>query len=169
MTTHYDEVFQERVDELLLLEQRADRRAEKFLTLSKEYQESNQTVLLGLIDKAEQVKECLSKINTASEQVSASVASSEKHAHRTVKLFLSTLVICLLMIASTLWWSRHIQDALEQDKIDLAALDVKLHHTPVIVPFKGKEYVRIVPDSEMTFTHKDGKAVPGLYAEVWHV
>jgi len=72
-------------------------------------------------------------------------------------------------VAGTLWWSHHIISGLAQDKADLLALDIKLKHTPVIVHFKGKDYVRVVPDSETGFTRGDGSEVSGRYAEVWHV
>lgn len=68
-----------------------------------------------------------------------------------------------------MWWSHQIISGLAQDKADLAALDIKLKHAPVIVPFKDKDYVRIVPDSETGFTRGDGSEVPGRYSEVWHV
>jgi len=41
-TKDYEKLFQERVDELLFLEQRADRRAEKFLEITNKYQKKNQ-------------------------------------------------------------------------------------------------------------------------------
>ena len=73
------------------------------------------------------------------------------------------------MVAGTLWWSDHITCGLEQDKADLATLDIKLKHAPVIMHFHGKDYVRVVPDSETSFTRGDGSEVSGRYAEVWHI
>jgi len=64
---------------------------------------------------------------------------------------------------------QHITGALAQDKADVAALDTRLKHTPVIVHFKGKDYPRFIPDSETGFTRNDGSKVPGRYAEVRHL
>ena len=169
MTKNYEEHFQDRVDELLLLEQRADRRAEKFIEITNEYQEKNQKTLDDLRVQVGGIDDSLARMNAASDQVRDYVAYSEKHALRTAKLFLGTVIACALFVAGTLWWSHHIITGLVQDKADLAALDTKLKHTPVIVHFKGKDYVRIIPESETGFTRNDGSDVPGRYAQVWHV
>lgn len=159
---NYEELFQDRVDELLLLEQRADRRAEKFIDITSDYQEKYQKAL-------DDIDASLTKINTASDQVRNYADYSAKHALRTVKLFLGTVIFCVLFIAGTLWWSNHIMKVIAQDKAYLAELDTKLKHTPVIMPFKGKDYVRVVPNSELSFTRSDGNKVPGRYSQVWHV
>lgn len=169
MTKNYEELFQDRVDELLLLEQRADRRAEKFIDITNDYQEKNQKALDDLLGKVGGIDASLAKMNAASDQVRDYVEQSAQHALRTAKLFLGTVIGCALFVAGTLWWSHHIISGLSQDKADLAALDIKLKHTPVIVHFKGKDYVRVVPDSETSFTRGDGSEVSGRYAEVWHV
>ena len=169
MTKNYEEHFQDRVDELLLLEQRVDRRAEKFIEITNDYQEKNQKALDDLRGHVGGIDESLARMNAASDQVRDYVDYSEKHALRTAKLFLGTVIACALFVAGTLWWSQHIISGLAQDKADLAALDTKLKHTPVIVHFKGKDYVRVVPDSETGFIRGDGSEVPGRYAQVWHV
>ncbi|MCB1826831.1 MAG: hypothetical protein KDH94_00300 [Coxiellaceae bacterium] len=169
MTKNYEELFQDRVDELLLLEQRADRRAEKFIEITNDYQEKNQKALEDLRGHVGGIDESLARMNAASDQVRDYVAYSEKHALRTAKLFLGTVIACALFVAGTLWWSHHIVNGLAQDKADLLALDIKLKHTPVIVHFKGKDYVRVIPGSETGFTRNDDSEVPGRYAEVWHV
>lgn len=169
MTKNYEELFQDRVDELLLLEQRADRRAEKFIEITNDYQEKNQKVLDDLRGHVGGIDASLARMNAASDQVRDYVAYSERHALRTAKLFLGTVIACSLFVAGTLLWSHRIISGLAQDKADLRALDIKLKHTPVIVHFKGKDYVRVMPDSETGFTRGDGSEVPGRYAEVWHV
>lgn len=58
---------------------------------------------------------------------------------------------------------------LAEAQAELASLNTTLKHTPVIVDFRGKDYVRVVPDSETGFTRKDGTDAPGHYARVWPV
>jgi hypothetical protein len=165
----YEEFFQDRVDELLLLEQRADRRAEKFIEITNDYQEKSQQALDDLLGKVSGIDTSLAKINAASDQIGDYVFHSEKHALGTAKLFLGTVIVCALFVAGTLWWSRHIVNELARAKADLAALDIKLKHKPVLVNFKGTDYVRVVPNSETGFTSVDGSDVSGQYAKVWHV
>lgn len=108
-------------------------------------------------------------MNAASNQVCDYIAYSEKHVLKTAKLFLGTLIVCPLFITGTLWWSHHVISELAQDKADLVTLDTKLKHTPVSMHFEGKDYVRVVPDSETSFTRGDGSEVSGRYAKVWHL
>jgi len=78
MTKNYEEHFQDRVDELLLLEQRADRRAEKFIEITNDYQEKNQKALDDLLCKVGGIDESLARMNAASDQVRDYVSYSEK-------------------------------------------------------------------------------------------
>jgi len=169
MTKEYDQLFQERVDELLLLEQRIERRAEKFLELTSDYQEKSQSAVKELVGKVEGVDESLKKINAASENVESYMTQCAKQALRTSQLFLGTVIVAALIIGGTLWWSHHINSDLADAKAELASLNTKLKHKPVITHFHGKDYVRVVPDSETSFTRGDDSEVPGRYAEVWHV
>jgi hypothetical protein len=164
-----DVLFQDRVDELLLLEQRADRRAEKLIEITNDYQAKSQQALEDLLNKVGGIDDSLARMNAASDQVRDYVAQSAQHALRTAQLFLGTVIACALVAASTLWWSHHIISGLAQDKADLRALDTKLKHTPVMVHFKGNDYVRVVPDSETRFTRDNGNEVPGRYSKVWHM
>ena len=73
-----------------------------------------------------------------------------------------------LLIADTLWWSRHIRNGLIDARAELSYLNVKLKHKPEFIHFHGRDYVRVVPESKTTFTRKDGSEEPGTYFRVWH-
>ena len=105
-------------------------------------------------------------MNASSDSVNKYVNLCARHANHTTQLFLGAVIAAVLIVASTLWWSNHINNNLEDAKSELASLNPKLKHTPVILPFKGKDYVRIVPDSETSFSHQNGDNVPGRYAEI---
>lgn len=169
MTKNYDELFQARIDELLLIEQRVDRRAETFIELTNAYQEKNQNTLDDLLNNVGNISTSLWRMNAASDEVREYVAKSERHVLRTVQLFLGTVIVCALLVAGTLWWSHRVTSQLAEDRADLKALDIKLKHKPVIVHFQGKDFVRVVPDSETGFTRGNGSDVPGRYSQVWHV
>ena len=169
MTKNTDQLFQERIDELLLLEQRVDRRAEKFIALTQTYQEKSQSALQNLLGKVGGIDESLAKMNAASERVNAYVRLSATHATRTAKLFLGTVLASVCIIAGTLWWSHHVTNHVKKDRAAFERLFYKtLKHKPLIKIFKGKEYVRVVPNSEKSFTNT-GSDVPVRYSKVWHV
>lgn len=134
----------------------------------REHQEKNQHALDDLLGKVSGMDLTLTKISAASDEVRDYVFYIESHALRTAKLFLGTVMACVVLMSGTLRWSHHLMSGLAQDKADLRALDIKLKHTPVIVHFKNKDYVRVLPHSETGFTRGDGSKVPGRYAEVWH-
>lgn len=84
-------------------------------------------------------------------------------------IFKNFMLVNTFIVTGTLWWSHHIISGLAQDQANLAALDIKLKHTPVTVHFKGKDYARVIPGSETRFALNDGSDVPGRCAQVWHV
>ena len=108
-------------------------------------------------------------MNASSDSVNKYVNLCAKHATHTTQLFLGAIIAAVLIVASALLWSNHINNNLEDAKAELAGLNTKLKHTPVILHFKGKDCVRVIPDSETSFSHRNGDKVPGSYAKVWHV
>jgi len=163
-----DQVFQERIDELLLLEQRVDQRGEKFLEITSAYQEKSQKALDDLLGKVGGIDKGLAKMNAASESVNRYLTLSATHAERATHLFLSVVVAAVLFIAGLLWWSNHVTDDLVDARAELASLNIKLQHKPVIVNVHGKDFVRVVLETETTLTQGDSD-MPGRYSEVWHV
>lgn len=93
-----DHGFQERVDELFLLEQRASRRAEQFLALTSAYQEKNEKAFNDLLDRVERMDESLSKINAASDSVNATMRRCATHASRAAQLFIGTVLGRFLLL-----------------------------------------------------------------------
>jgi len=104
-----DHGFQERVDELLLLEQRASRRAEQFLALTGAYQEKNEKTVKDLLDRVGHIDESLSKINAASDSVNATMRRCATHASRAAKLFIGTIIGAVFIVAGTLWFGLWIK------------------------------------------------------------
>jgi hypothetical protein len=168
MTKNNAALFQERVDELLLLEQRIDRRASTFIDIINEHTQNSQHAVSDLLDKVTHIDESLMHMNAASDQIRDYALQSKHHAHRTVTLFLGTVVTSLLIVAGTVWWSHHVVKSLARDRENLATLEYTLTHTPVIKEVDGKDYVRIRPGSETSVGHDD-RALSGRYAEVWHM
>lgn len=163
-----DELFQERIDELLLIEERVERRSEKFIEIVNNYQNQNRKIFNHLLGNVEEISESLSKINTASDNISEYVTLCEKHARHTTKVFLGAVVAAVLIVAGALFCSYFTYSDLDNAKTELANLNTKLKHTPVIVNYHGKDYVRVVSNTEKQFT-KNGKKMPGRYAKMWHV
>ena len=139
------QLFQERVDELLLLEQRADRRAKKFVELAKEHQQKSQAALEDLLGKVGGIGDSLRKMNAASDSITQSVIQSTEHAKRSTWTFFIALIVSALLIAGALWWSRHIRNGLIDARAELLSLNVKLKHKPVFIHFHGRDYVRVMP------------------------
>lgn len=169
MTKDCEKLFQERIDELLLLEQRADRHAEKFIEITNDYQKESKEALDNLLGKVGDTDESLAKMNAASDSVNNYITFSAKHATNTLRLFMSTIIITMIIVAGTLWRPYHINSSLADAKDKLASLNTKLKHTPVIVHFHHKDYVRAAEDSEISFKRRDGGEVAGRYSEVWHI
>jgi len=148
---NYEQIFQERVDELFLMEQRADRRAEKLLELVKSHEAS------------------ITEINATSDSIQKHLTLCRVANMRATYLFRSAALIFVIVIAGTVWWSRHLDTSLADSRAELASIDTKLKHTPVILKYRGKDFVRVTPDTERGFTREEGGEAYGRYAQVWHV
>lgn len=168
MTQNYDERFQERVDELLFLENKVEEHIKSLANMNEHYRKVYEAVTKDISQKMMGVNESLKKINEGSEKISDYMAHCEKHAEHTRSIFMATVLACVIVIAGTFWWSYHINDNLADAKAELERLENKLKHTPDMESFKGKDYVRVVPDSETSFTDQYRDSIPGRYAEVWH-
>ena len=111
----------------------------------------------------------LQKINDASEKVAQYVDLCKKQATRSTAMLLYALVAAAFIIGGTIWWSHHVSSNLADAKAELSSLNTKLAHTPVVLHFEGKDFIRVIPDSETGFTRgDDNRHVSGRYAEVWH-
>jgi len=93
----------------------------------------------------------------------------KQHATHAMQVFLGTVMAAVLVVGGLFWWARHVRDDLADARAELSSLTIKLKHKPVIVHFRGKDYVRVVADSETSFTRRDGSEMGGRYAPVWHV
>jgi len=164
-------LFQERVDELLLLEEQSSRRGEQFIQLVRDHREKSQESLDDLLMQvrgvSEHLHDRLSDVGAAAQQLNDAIAQNKQSERRAVSLFLRALASVVVTVSSTLWWSHHINGGLAQAKQDLAGLTTTLQHTPKILTIRGQDFVRVVPDSETGFTRGDGSDVDGRYARVW--
>jgi len=147
---NHEQIFQERVDELFCLEQKAEGRAEKLLEAAKDFEEN------------------LTEIKAASNSIQRNMMLCETISARATNLFWGSLLVSLIIIAGTMWWERHIDVGLTDSKAELARITTKLKHTPVILKYYGKDFVRVIPDTETSFTRGGDSEVPGRYAQVWH-
>ena len=108
MKKNHNEQFQDSIDELLTLEQKADRRADKLIEITNNQQNKNQQAIDNLIGKINRLDTSLAKINNASDQISDYASQSKKHVIRTTKLFIKTMIGCVLLMVGTLWLSHWI-------------------------------------------------------------
>ena len=107
-TKDYDILFQERVDELLLVEQQAQCRADKFIELNKAYQDKCQATYEQLFSKVGEINHSLQKINEASEKIAQYVDLCRKQATRSTAVLLYALLAAAFIIFGTIGWSHHV-------------------------------------------------------------
>ena len=160
-----DELFQERIDELLLIEERAERRAEDLLKNHALCQAQTQVFTKEVVQKIAALDGALVKISEACLRFGEYVHACERYRDRTTQLFLGVLVLSLLILTGTLAWSYFINEQLAGAKEELASLQVELRGTPVVKTSEGKDYIRVKPNSAVTFG-RGKKKLAGTYAEI---
>ena len=166
---NYDKRFQQCIDELVVLEKRAEERAEKLLKDHTYYQKKTQETGDDLAKKMTSVERSLSNICIASENIAGYMAQCEKHADRTRNVFMSTVVGCALVISVILWWAHDVNNDLNADEKEMAYFEELFRGMPEFQKVHGNNYARIVKGTETnTLKNDQGKNIEGRYAKLWY-
>jgi len=99
-------LFQERVDELLLLEERAEKRAEDLLELYEQQQEKSHEFMLELEKHRNDMAFKVKKITKAAEILAESTENIERHYHWAVMVFLGATILSGAMVLGFYFWVR---------------------------------------------------------------
>lgn len=175
----YEEKFQERVEELYVLAKRMDERADDLKgAAQKGYVENQETVQKLVVPLTEEIREArtvLADLNGASTAVKGYVNTLATHIDRRNLISFILMGVCGLIIVGTIFWVKHANNLVSEANLQVAQANATLGHKPIFLPAAtglgdkdDYDYVRVIPDSEATLTHKNGKEYPGVYAKVWH-
>ncbi len=167
MAQNYDERFQERVDELLFLENKVEDHIKRLADMNEHYRKVYEAVTKDISQKMIGVNESLKKINEASEKIADYMTHCDQHAKHTRNIFISALVGSVLVIAATLWWAHNFKSDLAEDRKEFDTLEFILKNQPVLKRIDGIDYVRIT-EPKTADLYENGYPLDGYYAEVWH-
>ena len=168
MTQNYDERFQERVDELLFLENKVEKQIDRLMDINQHYRKTHEVVTKDISQKITDVDMSLQKINQASEKIADYMTHCDQHARYTRNVFISALVGSVIVIAATLWWAHNFRNDLAEDRKEFDNLEFILKNQPVLKRVDGKDYVRLAEAKTTIMYDKNGDPLNGDYAEVWH-
>lgn len=168
MTQNYDERFQERVDELLFLENKVEGHIKDLYDMNQHYRKVYEAVTKDISQKMIGVNESLKKINEASEKIADYMTHCDQHAKYTRNIFISALLGSIVVIAATLWWSHNLKSNLADDIKAFKDLEYILKNEPVLKHVDGKDYVRLAEAKTTIMYDENGDTLDGDYAEVWH-
>jgi len=166
--------FKDRIDELMVLEKRADERADHLSQTAKNCVESNQAEIKQFLLEMNSASHTIKKIDGTTEKLTGYLHFCETHVKLTLFLFFGSIILALCVGIGTYFWYRHVAGQVEEAKLELAQANVKLRDKPIFLSADNSmsstngDYVRVVPNTEGTLTHPNGKPYPGVYAEVWH-
>ena len=158
----------ERLDELLLIEERAERRSESLVELIKGLEEDRKKVVLELTEKMELVDHSLKNIGSCSKIIENKIQSAEKvytNSIKAIKIVLWSLIAILLLLSFVV---DHEVKKFNMPREEFNRINSKLQRTATFGDFNGRQLVRVRPNSEARFTGDDNQPMPGVYAEVWH-
>lgn len=147
----YNAEFQDRIDELMLLERKASERAKNFLEASRENQQQIQGSLSNIIKDAKYLKEMAER------------CASYKSKVIRMLVLLSSLSIAIF--GGSVWYINSARIKVAELELWAKAVRFDLKYEPVFVRHNNAVYTRIKPGSEITIM-KDNKLLPGAYAIV---
>jgi predicted DNA repair protein MutK len=166
MTKGSEEIFQERLDELLLMEHKAELRIQQLTKHNETFQNDTNKVLArldGVIRTVSNDIHTLGEVNDIANERMQALA-------RYTKKIIITFVVALLIIVLVGGWTamrlKYLNYEIKLAEAKLKLLDLELKVTPVIVKYNGEDYVRVHPNTE-TRLARGGKPV-GVYAKAWH-
>lgn len=166
--------FKDRIDELMVLEKRADERADHLSQTAKNCVETNQAEMKRFLLEMNSASDTVKRVDATSQKLTQYLHFCETHVKLTLFLFFGSIVLAICVFTGTYFWYKHVAGQVEEAKLELAQANVKLRNKPIFlsadnsVSSTNGDYVRVVPNTEGTLTHPNGKPYPGVYAEVWH-
>ncbi len=121
------EQMKEHIDELLMLEEKAEQRAEKLSELIRSQEKAHETILshVNVID------EVAKKIGAASDQIQGHVAQCKAHSTATTRCLLWAMVVCAAMMGVSALASYEIYHNTKSARKELAYLrgDIEFERT----------------------------------------
>jgi hypothetical protein len=166
--------FKDRVDELYLLEGRIEKQAEALGIVSKNCIAANETQLNKWLLRMNNAIEDTYDISQAAKKIDGHISFCTKHVKLALGMFFGSLILSACIWTGTYFWYQHVAGQVAEARLELAQANVKLRNKPLFLSADNSmsstngDYVRVVPSTEGTLTHSNGKPYPGVYAEVWH-
>ena len=162
MEQNDEQFFQDRVDELLVLEKRAGQRAQQLVECNEKLQK-RVTESLKIIDTV--VNNFGGKIDYELDKLQQLNDFAYRNAKRSILVV--AIIAAILMVSGTLWQLKYL---FQQIDIAKAELDIKLNQTTAIIEHKGKYYIKIVPGTKIKLREGSGKQARfSSYAEILKV
>ena len=168
-----DEIFQERVDELLLMEKRIERKT----TQLTEYNDNLQAKIANTINRIDNASNSfeqtanhkLDRLEKLSDTTNGAAVKLAKYSENSMLIFTIFMVIAGLFAIGATWRLNYLLRQINIAKDMLAQLDLKLSRTPAVIKWGGDDYIRIAPNSDLNFSKYKPHHGPqeGTYARVW--
>jgi prefoldin subunit 5 len=165
MKKEHNEVFQQRIDELLAMEKKAERRAGKLVQQNEDFQKKMDKT----VDRLEKQS---STISLYSHRLKEADDKIEHRVNLTIKYsiwFIGGYLIISLLFGFGCWYGtkklRDIKAELNYAKAELSYLESKIENIPKTVLYNGANMIRVIPGTEQKL-YINNKCI-GTYSEMW--
>ena len=169
------EFLKKHIDEIFLLEEKADMRAEALSKASKDCVNVSQEQISHFVSEMKRVlsSDVLQEIQQSSKEIGEYLSFCKNHMKFASKVCLGSIVLSACIWIATYCWYQHVSSQVAEARIELTQTNAKLKNKPLFLASSNSvsgsqsDYVRVVPNTETTMSHTNGKPYPGVYAEVW--
>lgn len=165
MKKEHNEVFQQRIDELLAMEKKAERRAGKLVQQNEDFQKKMDKT----VDRLEKQS---STISLYSHRLKEADDKIEHRVNLTIKYsiwFIGGYLIISLLFGVSCWFGanklKNIRSQTNYAKAELNYLESKIKNMPRTVMYNGANMVRIVSGTQQDLLLEDKDI--GTYAQIW--
>lgn len=168
MSKTNDEIFEERVDELVLMEKKISRKVEELTKYNTDMQNKIAAATNKIFESAHSFE---AGYNDRLSKIQETVAYSYSEVKLIWRSFTIVALIFGVIIIGAGWRLNYLLRQINIAKDMLAQLDFKLSNTPDVIKWLGSDYIRIAPGSEWDFNKYKSVSEPkrrGTYARVWY-
>jgi hypothetical protein len=169
------DLFQERVDELLLMEKRIEKKIQQLTQYNDKVQQE-------IYDSSEKIDSSTKHFDIIASHKLERLEKFQEIAHNSTKelaeynkgvvaIITGLVIAAVLFIGGATWRLQYLLRQVDLAKAELEGLNVKLSQTPEVIRYGSRDYIRIIPFLVVDFNKSKNSAEKtkyGSYAAVWY-
>jgi hypothetical protein len=156
--------IQDRIDELYLIEKKAEDRAEVLQETSIKLADATSSIIDKMTIANNKIDKTLVQIEKVSDKTQVDLAVSQVRITRSIRMAVISAIITIVYVIILVSMTIHHKNSMAELQSITDSLTKQIKKTPVVVKHDNKNYVMVESDSERVFDLSNGQT--GVFAEL---